>query len=378
VSRFATESQLLLLRAALVKGPDGIQAANTWIDGCRDQIDDAFAAVEPACRRLLPLVHRNVEDGIEANVRKQLRAAYHQYWAQNRRLFHQLEATLQRLEARRVPTLVLKGVPLSILHYRDLGTRPMSDFDVLVPEAFAPALVREHVNEGWTSCYWSATAPSVNYFYRFRHAVNLSHPKRGSFDLHWHALLDATYPGADDLFWEGSLPLLVNSSWTRALNPTDQLLHTCIHGYPFAEFPPIRWIADAITILRTSRIDWKRLCRVAVELRLSTPCAETLEFLNEAFAAGVPSDVISTLARQPVEAAERRFFQHMADPAKRRWWETLQDVWTAVGRSNRNSHPLKRLSAFPRHLQFEQGLSSPLSLFPHTLVFLRRRMTEQL
>jgi hypothetical protein len=280
---------------------------------------------------------------------------------------------LQKLHEAGISTLVLKGAALAVLHYRDMAARPMSDFDILVPEESGAPLARRLAHEGWVPEWVPSDAPEIEYFYRFRHAVNLVHPRLGSFDLHWHAMLEATYRGADTHCWEGSVPLHVKSTPTRALNPTDQLLHACVHGFPKNPLPSIRWIADAITILRTSQIDWGRFAWVAAELSVTVPCADTLAFLNENFDAGVPEGEITRLAKHWVSGAERRYFQRMADRGVRRWWETLEDVWTAHQRSNRDLSLLRSLPCLPRHLQLEQELPSLAGLIPHVFVFLRRR-----
>lgn len=373
MSRFATDSQLVLLRAALLDGPAAKDAANQWLAAHRHHSCHGFQSLEPASRRLLPLLHRNVTAGIPADLRMELRAVHHQYWAENQKLFRTLETLLQSLHQAGIPTMVLKGAALSVLHYRDMAVRPASDCDILVPEEHGIPLVRQYLREGSTPDWFPANAPQHAYFFRYRHALDLTHPVHGKIDLHWHALLEATCGGADRAFWEGSVPLRVRSVETRALNPTDQLLHTCMHGYPFNPFPPVRWIADAVTILRTSTVDWKRMLRVAGELGVAIPCAEALEFLNAEFHAGVPRETILQLANQRTTAAERRYFARMADPGARRWWETLEDVWTSNRRANRGRPFWRRLATLPRHLQWQQELPGLGSFIPHTFVFLKRR-----
>ncbi len=364
---------MLLLRAALLPGPVAAEAAANWLDAHRAESAEGFRSLPAASRRLLPLVHRNVKEGIPAPLRAELRAVHHQYWAENQQLFRKLEAMLTRLESAGIPTLVLKGAALSILHYNDMAARPMSDFDILVPEHRGPALVRQFIREGWIPGCLPAAAPAIDHFFRFRHALDLAHPQHGTVDLHWHVLLEATYSGADSHFWEGSVPLRVKSVLTRALNPSDQLLHTCLHGYPYNPMPSIRWIADAVTILRTSTIDWNRLLRVAADLRVTVPCIEAFDFLNHEFDADVPVDFIGKLAACPVSASEARYFRRMSDPGARRWWETWEDVWTATSRSTRDLPFPSRIAAFPRHLQWQQELPTLASLLPHVFVFLKRR-----
>jgi hypothetical protein len=375
LNRFATDSQLLLLRAALLTGPKAGDAARCWIEANRHQSSDGFRTLEVASRRLLPLLHGNVKEGIPADIRKELRIVHHECWAENQKLFQKLELLLQEFERVGIPTMVLKGAALSVLHYRDMAVRPMSDFDILVPEDYGPLLVDQYVREGWTPDLIPRDAYRSAYYYRYRHSLDLVHPTRGKIDLHWHVLLDATHRGADRAFWDGSVPLRIRGFETRTPNATDQLLHVCLHGYMYNPMPPIRWIADAITIIRMNEMDWNRMLRVACDLDVALPCADALAFLNAELDAKVPVEVIAQLASQPARAAERRFFARMADPDSRRWWETMEDVWTSNGRANRDRSVWRRLGTLPRHLQWQQELSSLASMIPHIFVFLKRRFS---
>ncbi len=362
-----------LLRAALLTGNIARESAERWFEAHQSLQAEGFRELDEAARRLLPLVERNLKDGLPAGIRKELRSVRNHYWAANQRLFRGLEKELLQYEAAGIPTLVLKGAALAVAAYGDMSSRPMSDFDILIPETRIREKVQEYIRDGWQPGCIPPSAHEVPYFYRFRHAINLTHPDHGGVDLHWHVLLEATFEGADKLFWEGSVPLQIKSAATRMLNPADQLLHTCMHGYPYNPMPPVRWVADAMTILRTTTVDWQRLLHVAEELHVSMACLECLTFLNDFFAVNIPGFVIESLANIRREAREERYFQRMANPGARRWWETLEDVSVAVDRANKDRGLLSKVVVFPRHLQFEQQLPSFASLLPHVGVFLKRR-----
>ena len=77
-----------------------------------------------------------------------------------------------------------------------------------------------------------------------------------------------------------------------ALNPTDQLLHTCWHGARWNEVPPIRWVADAMAILGASapEIEWPSLLKKAERHRIVLPVKDALEYLKKKFDAPVPDE----------------------------------------------------------------------------------------
>jgi hypothetical protein len=64
--------------------------------------------------------------------------------------------------------------------------------------------------------------------------------------------------GADDDFRAAAEPVTFQGNRLRILSPTDQLLHVCGHAARWGEVPAIRWVADAVLILREGPIDWQR------------------------------------------------------------------------------------------------------------------------
>jgi hypothetical protein len=250
---------------------------------------------------------------------------------------------------------VLKGMALSVLYYRDMSVRPTSDFDILVPEEQARDVIDRLERDGWTTAVYFPSAPKIDYFYRHIHGVAFKHPDYGDLDLHWHVLSHATFRGVDRPFWSDSVPLRVNAVTTRALNPTDQLLHACVHGFAANHVSPIRWIADAVTILRTSQINWARLVKLSRELRVTVPMHATLGFLRATFPTPIPAEVIGELASVRVDAAERDYFDRLAQ-LEIDWRGILADNIERHRRANLDRLPILRLASLPRRFQLHYNL----------------------
>ncbi|MGP0073685.1 MAG: nucleotidyltransferase family protein [Bryobacteraceae bacterium] len=375
--QFATPSELLLLRAALQEGPGAVEAAEEWFALHRDAAGQGFLCLEQGSRRLLPLVYRNVKKALPSELRDTLRRVSLQYWADNQKLFRRLEERLAWFQANAVPTLVLKGGALSVLHYRDKGIRPMADFDILVPEDLARDVVGRLRRDGWSADAYFSEAPQNTYFYRHLHGTLLTHPDYGAFDLHWHVLHAATFRGADSAFWDHSVPLSLNKIATRALNPTHQLLHACVHGFTVTEVAPIRWIADALTILRTSHMDWSRLVELARHLRVSIPLAATLSFLRDTFPTPIPPGVLTQLASIRAGASERRYFARLSK-LDRSAAEIFADNWERHRRASRDMPPILRLTSLPRQFQLHYNLPRLTDLGPFAFSLLGKRIAELL
>lgn len=173
-------------------------------------------------------------------------------------------------------------------------------------------------------------------------------------DLHWHLFWECFNANEDDDYWQNAIPIRIGGVQTLALNPTDQLLHTCWHGARWNEVPPIRWIADAMAILNKSgdEIDWARLMKKAKKHRIVMPIRDSLEYLKKTFDAPVPDRLLKSLAAVRISRIERESYEvtlnPMAPPTTTRILRLLYYDYRWL--SSSTSSRFKSL-AFAKHLQ---------------------------
>jgi hypothetical protein len=144
-------------------------------------------------------------------------------------------------------------------------------------------------------------------------------------DLHWHLLFECLSPDADVDFWSAAERLDDGSGPLCLLGPTDQLFHACLHGYKhqvdWEQIPPIRWVADALTILTAAgaRIDYQRLGRLARERHLGLALKLTLGYLRDRLEAPLPESLVCEMAGWPEAAWEKAE------------WRTQQKTYAILG-----------------------------------------------
>jgi hypothetical protein len=215
-------------------------------------------------------------------------------WYLNRLRFGHMVPVLRALREAGIPRLmVLKGAALIVAGYYDFGLRPMDDFDFAIPLEHAPAATAMLVHWGWQP---KSPMPRL-------HGWDFRDANERKLDLHWYTLYDCSWPGADDEFWAGALPAQVDDLPAFVLQPTDMLLHVLGHGVRWQAATPLRWIADAMAVLRSAgeRSEWDRLVRATEARRLSPLIHAGLNYLKERLAARVPDLVLTALA--PRDAA---------------------------------------------------------------------------
>ena len=301
--------EALLLRAALFEDERGRSAWRAWrAEADLDNIDQASF-------RLLPLVYRNLERlGEEDPWLGRLRGFYRRAWAENQILFRRLAVAIGQLGEQGIETIVLKGAALASPDYRDVGTRPMADVDLLVRGAdFVPA-VDVLCKAGWRlEPYAAAWKGGLAGTYRMnRNAVGLLGPDDTLpvLDLH-HRLLHLYERHLVD-FPEGrlfaeSVPFELGGAATRRLGPEHSVLHTAFHGLQRQSVGTIRWIVDIDRIVRAAgtSMRWPLLIDEARRASILAPVREALELVARDYDTPVPSSVLRGLRRLPLAGVER-------------------------------------------------------------------------
>jgi Uncharacterised nucleotidyltransferase len=317
--------------------------------------------VDRGTKRLLPLVYRRLTElRIDDPDLGRLKDLYLHAWYRNQVKFQWGAEAVGSLREAGVDVMVLKGAALSGLHYRDAGVRPMEDVDLLVCAEYARAALDVLAGVGWSP----VTTVPQDVFLAVRHAEVLARPDGAMLDLHWNALRQ---PGSDSAFWEASVETSIGGETARALCATDELLLACVHGSAWDPVPPVRWAADALTVLDAAEgaIDWDRLAAEARTRRVTVALAEALAYLRERFAAEVPPTVVADLRSSRRRLHERIGYRAaLASPSPLR---TLCIHWDQYSRLRDLDTSLPRPPSFVAYATQTYGVQHSRQLVVHAI-----------
>lgn len=320
-------TQELLLRAALWEGDAARDAWTVWI------AQHGSLQVDGGSYRLLPLLYLNLlKLEIQHPVLPQLHEIYRVAWYRNQLILRRAAQGLRLLREAEIPTLVLKACALIPLYYRDAGARPMSDADILVPTAQARHALSLLGKAGWTPRERPAEQMNEGYFVRL-HAHTLTMADHFDLDLHRHVFHFETSDAGDEPFWDAAIPVELQNEKTRALNPTDQLLHVLTHGADWNPMPPVRWVADACMILRHAEIDWGRFIQFARTIQVVLVVEQALAYLQTAMAQNIPASALDALRQTKITRRERVHYQLMVRPHSEH--NTVLKLWYHYGQFQR-------------------------------------------
>jgi hypothetical protein len=346
-SVWGDDRQRQLIRAALLDGDAARRAFGAWASAV--ELD----GVDAGSRRLLPLLFRNlVRLGVESPLVSTLQAEYRDAWCRNQRLIGALGRVVAACHAGEIDTAILKGVALSILHYRDRGARPMADADLLVPAGRYHEAVDILRGLGWRPERETGRYPP-----RYAHAWLFVDAHGLAIDLHAHLLSEGLYPGAEDRFWARMQPMRLDDVTSRALGPADQLFHVIVHGLRWNAVPTVRWIADAAVVIRRSAdtLDWEVFVDEARRWRLTSIVGDAITHLATTVDVVVPPDVRPALERTTVSWAER-LERRARLVARAGWLGGLPDQWFLYTRWSRGHGRAPGVAGFLRYLRGLWGI----------------------
>lgn len=367
-----------VLHAAL-DGPDTAMAA--W--ECARPHLDLRPNSRSAHRLLFPLVWTNLRrehrDHPDMAV---LGLAHRETLLRNAKLVHLTNVWLDEFDAVGVRACVMKGVPLALRDYRDLGARPMGDVDVLVPVDQLETVFQVFLDAGWR-----AEIPIAEISDRMRasHAAAFSHPDSGHVDVHWYVnkflIRHEDGEGSAAPFWDLAEPISVGNAHALTLCRTDALAHSIIHGAWRGSGATFRWIADAMVLARRldeeGELDSARLVWIGEHFAMGQMLHESLRYLAEEFDAPIPPALLADLNAIPTTIRQRLRYRAATNastgpglmpglPTWRAFW--AQDRW---GRSDREA-----LRMLPSFLMSVLGLSDARSNPQVVLTRVRRRFAS--
>lgn len=379
-SPWPTPVQTALLQAALWQGP---QARDSWLKW-QSQID--IEHLDEGSTRLLPLLLHNLEQqGIESPLAARFKSVKRYAWYRNQMMMGRAAKLLKAFEQAGISTMILKGAPLILLHYKDYGLRPMNDIDVMVPTEQSGRALELLEEWGWDPDIEEHLEGSDE-FLTFRHAHAFRNADDQSLDLHRHLLGQCCWEEADVLFWRDAVAVEFQGVKTMALNPSDQLLHVCLHGLQWQSVSPLRWVADAVMVLRAAekatekqwRIDWQRLEAIALSHRVQLPLRDGLAFLREHLDAPIPPETITALGRIKASRAER--LEYNASQRPPHSFGPYLKLWLRYRSFLRWEHKAGKFTAmlgFPRYLrhtwELEHTWQVPIAAAQKSLRQLRQR-----
>ena len=311
--------------------------------------------------QLLAHLHFNLSGHLrDHSLEPVLRAARLRNGLRNKKLLLERNEIMARLQAHGLNMLVFKGADLAYSVYPDPCCRVVGDIDLLIEEMKYERATKTLLAEGFIPLDRSSLQTRKG----ITKITSWTHPEFTiSLDIQIHANHHATWSGADQLYFTHAVTRgdAANGE-ILALCPEHALVQVCGHGLAQNFYPPVRWAADAVWILRSAggEFNWD-LALEAVHNNHSAPILSVaMNYLRIVLGTEIPQEAISqlnpTLSRRTFQTAWSYRLDQPNGQRERiagfvaRFRETCPDekIWHATGR-------------LPNYLRDSQNTSSVIS-----------------
>ncbi len=339
-----------------------------------------LATMDHASARLLPLLYKRIQIHAPTDdMLPTLRGVYKATWARNQRLLHGAERALDLLRQQHIDTLVLKGIPLLLDVYKDMGARFLSDVDVLIHPRhirFVMRLLREH---GWRlhSPYFPCEDMlSEEQIRRAVKEVTFSNDQGIELDVHWDLFEFSERDQelyAFDRLWERSCVVQNGAQAYRALSPEDALVHSVVHGAEGNPHRTLRWVTDAVALIRAHDIRWSDVFERIEHTDHRIDVYTAFRFLEERGCVVFPKSFAERIHQATFSKKERRTYAQRANVSIAAWGR-LPHLWKMYWTYEcRGGHVFNRWAGLCMYLAHAWGFRRVRDLVPFVITKIYQR-----
>lgn len=350
-----------------------------------------FDDIDSASLGLLPLLHLRLSKlAIQDDfITGRIRGVYKLLWFKNQRLLEEARKVTTLCREEDIPVILLKGIPLLLNVYHDPAARFLGDGDLLVhPEhvtrifALFKRLGWKQVNDLWEPI--DIVIPSADAFIGTRtdrsgREATFVNDDGVMIDVHWQVFHARLSQQAIRLLllrdlnplnartkinahhWEHSVSTVLKGTPCQMLCLEDMLVHVIEHGAKPNVYRPLRWVVDAAFIIRTGKIDWKRLIESAQISGHEVDVFIGFRYLIERQKLQVPDFFWDELQRLPLKRHAIKQYYGQWDI----WRVLLGDFpshWYRYWKYESQGSVLKRCFELPAYLRKTWGVDEKKSL----------------
>lgn len=338
--------------------------------------------------RLLPLMYLRARKlGVVSPQLGRLAGIYKLAWVTNQRLFDAAGAAIAVLEAQGIPVIVLKGMALMSLAYKDAGARFSGDADILIDPAHAAVALRTLLDSGWKLRHcWH---PEFEHFSQERIAATVKEitfvdASGNELDMHIRLYEDAKGRPEAIPFSEllaHSMPFEFRGRTYRSLGAAHMLAHVIAHGAVGNIERGVRWVADAAYIMQACVVDWELF--LSVVARYGFECEASFAakyFLLHGLAPSVSRNLTRVAALPCTKGKLRAYRARAKRTIPYPVFGNLPRLWREYWRFEAKDVSLRSLYGFTGSICRAWGLANVRALpgfvlrkYTHRLRFLMRR-----
>jgi hypothetical protein len=300
-----------LLRACLLDGDAAISAFRDW------QPYGTPGTLDGRNLRLMPLLYGNLQRLKVADpVMPWLRGLAKHVWLISALRQQHIDAALAALEDAGLPVTLIKGAALLARWPEEMATRPMGDFDLLVPCARVREALAALRPLGWGSPEAAMLSEDE---LRRGHAVAILQRKDIMIDVHWQPAAAIADPAHGAAVTARATPGQLGARAVALASLADHLFILLAHAFHNLHEKRFDWVAEAGFLLRQAgaEVDWDLFRALARRYRLESWVCTALQAVESVTGTPVPPDALPSAGRLRNFWQRREIAAHGGGPISR-------------------------------------------------------------
>jgi len=318
-ANWPSESQVLLARAA---ASDDGAAVDAWREWRRRS---ALDSIDFGSFALLPSVYQRLQQvGHDDPDMPRIRGIYKQSWLRNSLLLRGFGEFTKNMDESGVPFLAIKGVPLLLRAYGDIGARALVDFDAAVQWPDFERSVAVLHRHGWAG---GTTRTMPERLWRYQHAHTLYRDPTVGVDLHHRIITHEIIESFEAEIHDRAVDDVYRGLSYRTPDPTDTVIAICYHARQGDPQSAGRWLVDLGRLDGGTPIDWDALLARIESAGIVFPVRDALTFAHARGFVALPKGFLEAAWRAPVAGREGASYRRLVTrPNPRRWWVSASTV----------------------------------------------------
>lgn len=300
--------------------------------------------------RVAPLVYKRVKENpfylnIPQDIVNFLEQRYYKTLQKNTLLYHAFEQIHTICSQYNISIIPLKGIFLAEQVYGDIGIRPLSDIDLLVPEQDIDTCVTILSELGYRFDTRFVKSDFIDEQRESKHIPLMARQNVGV-EFHMRVLsVDHSLGITTQDFWDHTIPGVLSGMQIQHFHPHFLLLHICLHEHEHFAHAKIHFIAyvDIAYCTATYRncINWKEFTELCTKYNCVHQVFSHIYLAAKYIGADVPDNIYQLGASVCDNYSEDFFCNHVQGNTE-----------FVAKKRNRNIIELKNVQGFTNKVRF--------------------------
>jgi hypothetical protein len=282
-----------LIRAALLSGPQALQAWKSWIESRGLEI------MERGSYFLLPALYQNLNN-LQAGGDSipKIKGVYKRTWLSNHIVIKRFFETAQVFAREGIIPIPLAGLAGLLGIYDEQGLRPITRLALAIdPSQIKPSCAAvQALGYKPVGDLTPNEEPKASYLFTVGSRLRL--------ELCCCPIPHLASSQNRRPYWPVTDEMVSHGIKIKTMKPADSLFCALVRDSRWRNPEPLAWLVDAATLIQKGNIDWDRLIHLARSTRSGLILTYGLSYINNLLPGHVPDFVLDKIKQLPVTISD--------------------------------------------------------------------------